>query len=112
MYLKEARIIAVVRNPEDLLQLNSLQNRILEAFGGFTRTQSYGAWRNPETGEIVYDESYCLDIAVQDTLETRLKLQELAQTWGKATDQVSVYVRYPNGSVDFIETSRDTEAVA
>lgn len=110
MYLKEARIIAVVRNPEDLLQLNSLQHRILEAFGGFTRSQAYGAWRNPETEEVVYDESYCLDIAVQDTLQTRLKLQELAQAWGKATDQISVYVRYPNGSVDFIEIEREQVA--
>lgn len=108
--MKEARIIAVVRGPQDMVALQTLQNAIITAFGGFTRYQAHGAWRNPRTGETVYDQSYVFDIAVQDILPTRVKLEELAKAYGRSTGQEEVYLRYPNGNVTFIEIKREQVA--
>ena len=75
---------------------------LLRDFGGFTRTPAMGGWRDPSG--VDHTENVCVyTIAMLDMPLCRARLRGIARYYRVKAKQQSVYVRWPNGRVEFIE---------
>lgn len=92
---RELRIIAPVSaNPGRVKRL------LLDAFGGYTVTRGTGLWRAPD-GEVHQDTIDVYDVAVDVDYDYRPNVQKVVDAL-KAAGEQCVYVRWPNGRVEFI----------
>lgn len=98
--MREARIIAVAEYEEARL---ALEHALLAAFGGFTRCETFGAWRD-DTGRDHIERGFAYAVACEPTAATENKLRRIAQAYCVAAKQLCVYLRLPNGSVEFVES--------
>jgi hypothetical protein len=57
---------------------------------GFTVIDSYGQWRNPQTGIVTHQRSAVLTIVAADTPQTLAKLDEISDAWKRKTHHLSV----------------------
>jgi hypothetical protein len=76
--------------PVDTAALALIEDRLLEAAGGYTLTHGVGAWRDPDTGTI-YREPVAL-YAVDTDADIRAALRNLADLIVIALAQVAVYI--------------------
>lgn len=97
---KEARIIAVEGYPE---AQKNLELRLLHRFGGFTKVASEGAWIDPATGKIYREPGWIYDVAIEDDAEAWASLRDAAEIYCYEAEQLCVYLRLPNGQVEFVE---------
>lgn len=81
-----------------------LENALLREFGGYTATEGRGAWQSPD-GTIMLEPVTVLDVACQRDIPTVQKLRLLAYGAGARAAQQAVYLRLPDGAVEFIDTS-------
>jgi hypothetical protein len=80
-----------------------VQPELMLAFGGYSTSAIKGAWKDPATNKVYRDESTLYTIAMEDTLVNRENLRTIArQACGRA-DQITVYVRMPDGEVEFVD---------
>lgn len=105
--LTEARIILPIEGGTTLLAPHtahtSLKSRLMKAFGGYTCYSVHGAWRDPNTGEVLDDASVAYDIVCDPTDElTAPALRKIAGIACNAMMQRCVYLRLPNGNVEFV----------
>jgi len=100
--LKEARIVMPFANfGSDHSQLRAA---LVETFGGYTCAVGQGGWYDEVNQERIDDSVVIYDVAIDDTLEARRQLLDIALDTGRALDQQAVYVRYPDGRVDIVDT--------
>ncbi|HLY54462.1 MAG TPA: DUF3574 domain-containing protein [Stellaceae bacterium] len=59
---------------------------------GFTVIDSYGQWRNPQTGVVTRQRSAVLDIVAPDGPETLKGIDEIVAEWKRRTHHLSVGV--------------------
>lgn len=106
---KEARLIVPTADNEgnrldDLA--TELEARLTETFGGFTRLFGIGGYRDKNGATIkepvwVYDVAVPFNVATAvETLDALYRLARLILEKGK---QQSVYLRLPDGRVEFVE---------
>ena len=79
------------------------QARLLEEFGGFTKHDAKGAWRDPEGGKI-HRESMIRYIVATDTHTGTDRLIHLAKWVCTLVNQKCVYVVTPDRGVLFVES--------
>ena len=96
--MREARIIAPIAN---LAARVRLEESLTNAFGGWTKYAGIGYWRGlvPQR----YGQMECIaiyDIAVDPDRETTLRAIAAQFCW--AAKQECVYLRLPNGEVEFV----------
>lgn len=113
--MKEARIImpyttVLTYEGGEVLDAKShrvhatLKHDLIDAFSGFTRTEGEGGWLGVH-GNAMIDQVAIYDIACDEKLdETYAMLFEIALNAGRALDQQSVYIRYPDGVVEIADT--------
>jgi len=100
--LKEARIVMPFANfGSDHSQLRAA---LIETFGGYTCAVGQGGWYDEVNQERIDDSVVIYDVAIEDTLEARRKLLDTALDAGRSLAQKAVYVRYPDGRVDIVDT--------
>jgi len=104
--MREARIIAVAEH--DAARL-ALEHALLGTFGGFTRSETSGGWCD-DTGRYHIEPGFACDIACEPSAATADKLRHIAQTYCAAAKQLCVYLRLPNGNVEFVETAKAVTA--
>lgn len=108
--MREGRIILPVfsNKGEDMDALHTkVQDALCAAFGGFTATQGNGGWFNPTTMQTQKENVVVYDVAAEeDDLSTYVLLDSVVDMILRESDQHSVYVRYPLGSVK-IHTRND-----
>lgn len=81
----------------------TLRARLLAAFGGYTEHKARGAWRDPDTGKIHFDNSSVFAVAVDDENGGHmLNIRDMAMEAGKLAGQISVYVKGFDGNVEFV----------
>lgn len=111
--LKEARIIIPVADHEDRMYrgfMEATRAHMCKCFGGYTETRGSGGWQPPlpPNAPVVTEDVYIFDITIDTSGEDNLKLQHIAERVCARMGQSCVYVRWPNGEVQFVEVSRDT----
>lgn len=101
--MKEVRTIIPVNSSRPEL-LNGLNERIIDAAGGYTSTAGVGSWRNPDTGEIVYEPGLVYDIAIADE-SVGLAILNAVMDYGLAAGEHSMYYRGFNGEVSILDVA-------
>src|SRR6266478_3676925 len=102
--MREARIVL----PYDTMNafLNNanawLEEQLIDAFGGFTCTHGYGAWRD-DGGTVSSEHINIYDVAVPSGQRSLSTLARLAWTVCNIARQDCVYLRYPDGEVTLIK---------
>lgn len=77
-----------------------VEQEALSRFGGFTAAAPVrGAWINPETREVEFDTSVPFIIAGDPTA-----VRAFAYYVGRLLKQHTVYLRHPDGHVEFVPT--------
>lgn len=103
--MREARIIFASQQQSVTVSASAAEKAreaIAERFGGFTLSQGAGGWVHPKDGLI--EEPVCIcDIAMRDSAFNRRHLRDIANKYRLDANQYSVYVRYPDGTVEFVE---------
>jgi hypothetical protein len=84
-----------------------LRTRLARTFGGYTATEVSGGWIDGN-GKLYHDDSYAYDVAIPDGKPADIgysvsMLRDIAIEAGKLAGQKSVYVRYPEGTVQIID---------
>lgn len=100
--IKEARLI-VPQGAADDQSYNQLFSDISGEFGGCTITEGQGYWKAPGKVKLEVEPVFILDIAYTPSLDSDEKLFHIAQVIRVRFDQKSVYLRYGNGVVQFVE---------
>lgn len=103
--MREARIILPKedKNGQSTYEYRqTFEKALLEYFGGFTASHTYGAWIDGK-GRIVYDNGVAYHVAVADTEE--FALRELARTAAIDLNQDAIYLRNSRGNVLLIGPS-------
>lgn len=109
--LREARIVMPRAVPQ-----GSLGSNLIASFGGYTRTDGSGFWRDPEDGAVVREPVYVYDIAVEvpiglsNAMKMDKLLKDIAMEAGRIAKQKTVYLRYPGGEVSILQVT-PTEAI-
>lgn len=102
--MKEARLIVPVHY-NDGTEANGpnvmVQDWLVGVFGGFTLTEGKGGWRDPK-GNTVTEPVNVYDVAMADNAEAISHLFEIARKVKNVMEQQAVYVRLPNGLVQFV----------
>ena len=80
-----------------------LRTQFLDNFGGYTEHEATGAWRDP-TGVVIFDHNAVFTVAT-DRLDAVTEFRHLALTAGRIGNQQSVYLKSPEGLVEFIDTA-------
>lgn len=109
--IREARIVAPIvpwpannRRDDRSPGIVDLEHALCERFGGFTATPGHGAWRSEaEGGRIVRDVVVVYDVAMIDCPDSAVKLRAIALDYLRAAGQQCVYVRYADGTVQFVD---------
>ncbi len=99
--MREARLILPERDNDgnSLTGVHeALQDRLCDAFGGFTLTYGKGGWKN-DAGLLFREAVYIYDVAVKDA---GAGLRQIAQDLRVAARQEAVYLRLPTGDVVFV----------
>lgn len=100
--LKEAQII-VPADPRYALQVGGLIAALVREFGGVTETSGFGYWLN-SAGVSVNEPVRIFTVACEPhASETWFRWQ--AERFGRDCDQEAVYVRFPDGTVEIIDTA-------
>lgn len=108
--MREACIILPRVSPR---ATESLQEGLLNRFGGFTEHDAIGAWRDPATNKVHLDHNSVFTIAIDDTDGMHmLDLRDLAMAAGEAAGQISVYLRGFDGNVEFVNCAPTVEREA
>lgn len=107
---REARIIAPILDNDGqpvTEALQSLERRLVQSFGGFTRMQhGTGGWA--DKGRVQVEGVIVYDVAVETTDRThRTALHSIANLLRMEAKQQAVYLRYPSGEVELVEGSLD-----
>lgn len=104
--LKEARIVMPIVIGSSAH--GSMQDALLQAFGGFTSYQGQGQWL--DGGETEYDDVIVYDVAAENNVDAMSKLRSIAMTAGQALGQKAVYIRFPDGRVEIVEIVKNLGA--
>jgi hypothetical protein len=101
---REAKIIIPVQPSRVKPVIGNIRRRVLETalcknFGGFTRSDAYGAWIDAG-GELVREPVYVYVIAAGS--DQAPVLRDLAVLYRDGTKEDCVYVKYPDGTVDLV----------
>ena len=110
--IREARIILYSIDwrgmPVDHTVQPWLESELLALCGGFTRTNGEGAWRD-EKGRTHWEQVGVYDLAMPDSgsqgyarPDPVVVLQTIAVELKRRARQKSVYLRHPDGCVEFI----------
>jgi hypothetical protein len=83
-------------------EADALRNMLLDSFGGFTESDTRGAWRDPATRKVYVEPSTRFDIACEDSARTRVALLDIARHMARVARQECIFLAYPSGEVDFI----------
>src|SRR5262245_27784513 len=97
--MREARIICPVLDKQ-------FEEDLIERFGGYTRTQGVGGWKN-DVGVPEVEPIYVYDIATTQ----RAKLVIYALQYGRRNGQKEVYLRMPEGDVHMLRVNETTHLV-
>jgi hypothetical protein len=103
--LKEACIkVPVADNDGNSLStlLNNVMLQASKVFGGCSTYECKGAWQSPDTGKLYVEPVHDVIIACDNSPKTVRNLQSLAKHVKSVGMQESVYLRLPNGNVQFI----------
>lgn len=73
-------------------------------FGGCTIRDATGCWRD-KAGKLYMEPVAECVAACEANAESNAVLRELAQRVGHDAKQLAIYVRYPSGDVDIIDTA-------
>jgi hypothetical protein len=105
--MREARIIF----PTEPLarERTRFEHDLVQAFGGFTSSDGYGAWANDEGG-VIQEQVIIYDIAMD--ADGAFRLQDLAFEYGRLLGQEAVYVRKPSGEVEIVDMKQKASPVA
>ncbi len=99
--MREARLILPENNnagtPFKAVH-EALQDRLCEAFGGFTLSYGRGGWKN-DAGLLFREPVIIYDIAMETSESQTLRL--IARGLLNDTDQEAIYMRLPTGEVVF-----------
>lgn len=103
--LREARIVMpVLRGIVSTGAHSRLMSELCAAFGGVTRYQGLGSWKNDNSDQID-DVVNIYDIAMEAERDaTWDKMFQIAMKAGRQLGQKAVYIRYPDGSVEIADT--------
>ncbi len=104
--LKEGLIVCPKKTNEgkDLWRTSELlERKLLESFGGCTRSNATGSWIDPESGELYREPVWQFATAYEDTEENHATLITLGNMLTQLAEQVAVYVRLCNGEVIFCD---------
>jgi hypothetical protein len=98
--LREARIVMPHGDTAaSIMAHNTLRRQLAKAFGGFTCFRGEGGWVDGN-GNLIRDNVMIYDIAMDNHRDAPFELlHRIAIDAGRALDQDSVYIRYPNGEV-------------
>ena len=102
--MREACIILPIADNEGngLDNVHSELKRDLCAwFGGCTVTKGDGAWLNSQ-GKLYQEPVAIYTVAMEPSEANRFKLWDLARRLATDARQQAIYVRYADGSVDFV----------
>lgn len=112
--MREARIIVGRPAAQDEMHdmvidavLSVYAMKLAEAFGGYTATAGTGGW--VDNGELITDDVIIFDVACEMRDATHDKLFKIATELGRALDQKTVYVRYPEGFVKIEDCTPKTD---
>jgi hypothetical protein len=100
--MKLAKLILPLLDNEgrDLfMQHQALQHRLLIKFGGFTKTEGAGQWRNA-AGKVMTENVIVYDVAMERAAVVEFRL--MAQRLAHECRQESVMIVTPCGDVEFI----------
>lgn len=108
--LKEARIILPFAGSARFMEAHRfLADYLTDKFGGYTVSSGRGAWRAPNK-IVVRDDVEIYDVAVPGERDASWDhLAVAAQTAGWRCGQQCVYLRYPDGSVEFVDCADAAE---
>lgn len=89
---------------------NDLAASIGRAFGGCTVTEGRGIW--VDIGEVYDEPVWQFTVAYSPSAENDRQLRRLAENYGLAAKQLTVYVRFASGTVEIIDIDvlREQEA--
>lgn len=108
--MREARIILPVldNNGATLAHVHTgLKRSLCEAFGGYTALASQGGWLDSATGRLYEEAGIAYDVAVNPIDATHgRRLRAIAAHAAREASQVCVYLRLPNGDVEFVEPDK------
>lgn len=76
-----------------------LEGMLVKLFGGYTRTEGVGAYMNGG-GHTITESVIVYDVACYPTQKGLLRT--LAETFAHEAKQEAVYLRYPDGIVEFV----------
>lgn len=73
--------------------------KLIDTFGGFSYLgQIVGGWRDPDTGKVYIEPMHRYEIATANAMD----VLDFAVWVKNEFNQISVYVRFSDGSVDFV----------
>lgn len=111
MSLREAMIIMPTqdnRGSDLSTQLASLQAELTDIFGGCTVTNAMGSWKSD--GAVQTEPVACFAVASRQDQTSDDALLRIADRYGAACGQESVYVRLFGGSVAFVTPEQKQQA--
>lgn len=82
--------------------LNDLAGTLVESFGGFTVIDAQGGWSGPN-GRPYIEPIHVFTIAMAPDEKNNARLRQIADTFGRAARQLSVYVRFADGTVEILD---------
>jgi hypothetical protein len=82
--------------------LQNLGGSLIETFGGFTVTPGHGGWR-ADNGREFLEPVHVFTVAMDLDDENNARLRHIAESFGRAGNQLSVYVRFASGEVEIID---------
>lgn len=102
--MREARIICPERDNSgsdlEVVRL-SLARKLCDTFGGCTVSDGQGSWISA-SGALYREPVKLFDVACEPTKEARIALRRIAQTLKHDARQEAVYLRLPDGTVEFV----------
>jgi hypothetical protein len=98
--MREGRIILPMGGCARLPSADAI-TRIADTFGGYTVTTGFGKWKNGE-GKLYSEDVRIVDVAYEPNWDNDAKLYDIASRFQQEAKQESVYVRYANGTVQFV----------
>lgn len=103
--MREGRLII----PENEWKLvMELRTALISKFGGYTEIAATGGWKDPN-GLTHLDPSIAFDVAYEQNTLNDETFFHLAQWAATAFKQEAIYLRYPNGFVQFVDKHSNME---